>query len=104
MYSDAKTPIEFSKDKKFARVRRYDDKNSQWWEVINIENISAITEHRVGKQVYSNITGKRIGYNVYVAERSDIMEGLPSVNYNLISLFGGIYERRNKRLSWREKI
>lgn len=67
MYSDAKTPMEFSKDKKFARVRRYDDKNSQWWEVINIENISAITEHRVGKQVYSNNTGKRVGYNVYVA-------------------------------------
>ena len=32
------------------------------------------------------------------------MEGLPSINYILISLSGGIYERRNKRFSWREKI
>ena len=33
------------------------------------------------------------------------MEGLPSYLYNkLISLSGGIYERRNKRFSWREKI
>ncbi len=28
------------------------------------------------------------------------MEGLPSINYILISLSGGIYERRNKRINW----
>ena len=32
------------------------------------------------------------------------MEPIPSNLNNLISLSGGIYERRNKRISWREKI
>ena len=67
MYADKDTPIQISKDKKFARVRRYDDNNSYWWEVINIASISAISEHRIGKQTYSNVSGKRVGYDVYVA-------------------------------------
>lgn len=52
--------MKVSKDKKFIQVRRInEDSNESWNEVLRLDSIKAITEHRSGKQTYGGNPGRR---------------------------------------------
>jgi len=57
--------MKVSPDKKFIKVdRRFSDTGETWSEIIRLDAIKCIKEHRVGNQTYGNKPGRRRGYNV----------------------------------------
>ena len=59
--------MKVSKDGKFIQVRRMNaDSRETWNEVIRLDSIKAIHEHRTGKQTYGGNPGRRRGYDIFL--------------------------------------
>jgi len=57
--------MKISKDKKLVMVFRNDrDTGESWNEVIRLDAIKCIKEHRIGRQTYGTNPGRRRGYDV----------------------------------------
>ena len=57
--------MKISDDKKLVMVSRsHGDTGETWTEVIRLDAIKAIVEHRTGRQTYGTNPGRRRGYDV----------------------------------------
>lgn len=52
--------------RQFVKLQRMNSKTDEKWEeIINLADIAAIIEHRIGKQTYGDDPGRRRGYDVF---------------------------------------